>query len=81
MAFLPSARAERTRAGGGTGTSAKRVIVDRSGQPITADARLAGQRVTGTFEASRPVAEVLDALAVPLGARVERTDGGGFVLR
>ncbi len=56
-------------------------LAARSGQPITADARLAGQRVTGTFEASRPVAEVLEALAVPLGARVDRTADGAFVLR
>ncbi len=52
----------------------------RSGLSLRADARLAGQRVTGTFEASRPLADVLDALAVPLGARVERT-ADGYVLR
>ena len=52
----------------------------RSGLSLRADPRLAGPRVTGTFEASRPLADVLDALAVPLGARVERTDGG-YVLR
>lgn len=55
-------------------------LAARSGTPVRADARLAGQRVTGTFDASRPLEEVLGALAVPLGATVER-DADGYTLR
>lgn len=51
-----------------------------SGTQVNADARLAGQRVTGTFDAARPLEEVLAALAVPLGATVERT-ADGYALR
>lgn len=55
-------------------------LAARSGTAIRADARLAGQRVTGTFDASRPVEEILATLAVPLGATVER-GADGYALR
>ncbi len=43
---------------------------------LSADAALQAQQVSGTFEATQPLTEVLDAIALTLGTRVTRTADG-----
>jgi len=47
---------------------------------VEASDALAAQPITGTFKAQQPLADVLGALALTLGARVERTADGGYRL-
>jgi transmembrane sensor len=51
-------------------------LAERHGVSLTTTDALRTQQVTGTFEADRPLPEVLDAVALTLGVRVVRTENG-----
>lgn len=48
--------------------------------PSTADESLLGERVTGRFERTQPLDEILDVIAAAVGARVEVTSEGAYRL-
>jgi len=51
-------------------------LAERHGVQLTTTEALRAQQVTGTFEVTQPLSEILDAVALTLGAQVERTEQG-----
>jgi len=51
-------------------------LAERHGVALTTTEALRAQQVSGTFEATQPLAEILDSIALALGVHVERTEGG-----
>ncbi len=57
-----------------------RTLEDRYGVRILVDEQLAQEEVTATLEAEQPIEEIIQALALTLGAKVEQLDARTFRL-